>query len=514
MNQHSMTSGAICLALAFAVSVGPAFAAAPEPKPVVTWQAGENDKGVAFDGAKTQVALKDGAKLYNPADGFAVSVRIKPEGFARLAGIVSHYHGSRTGGWYLALSPNPPHDRLWVVAIARGPKYVALTSSNRLEPGKWYHVTLNFDGKELALLCDGKVVARAKTGGPLLARPAPFLIGRRKRASLKGQMRDLRLYDQPLKVKASPSAPAAPKSPAPKARAPMRIRNYLRNSSFELGSRLCEMLAWHRMTGTQCLPSPQPGWEVVRGQAFHGKQCLKGDGTRPLWIPAEVWAAIPRKSPWTFSVYLRSERDGAPCELRFSAYIRLKQEYRARKVTLTQNWKRYELTVRDLFGKKTRHGRELGPVNFWIRPLAKGAVWADAAQWQPGAAATAYTPGLRDQPLASAEFKLLKPPSIPARESVGKTAKQARGEVPILVYHEGSRPVKNAPVQLGAPFAAGVWNGAGSLALLTDSGKLLDAQSEILSRRRNDLSDRLQQRQERQQGKPAPEPGGIDEEKA
>ena len=477
---HLMRLPAICLTLLLAALSAAALGAQPEPTPAVAWQTGSNDKGATFDGVMPGIVLKDAHTRYNPADGFAVSARIKPLGFSRLAGIVSQYHGSKTGVWYLSLSPGPPHNRLWAVAVADGPKYVGLLSDNTVEPGKWYHVTLNFDGNTLVMLCDGKEVGRRAAAGPLLIHEGtPVVIGRQN-TTFKGQIRDVRIYDEPLfKIESRGPAPTTKAKP---------YKNHIRNSSFEQGDNLADMRAWHRMTGSEYLVPPETGWQVSRDGAFHGNQCLKGDGAKPLWLPAEVWAKIPKESPWTFSVYLRAERDGVPCELKFSSYVQLKQEDRAAKVTLTQEWKRYQLTVKGLFAGKVRHGRVQGPANFWIRPLAKATLWADAVQWEPGLKPTPYSPSLRDMPIASNEFAPLNSPGIPPSKTPANNPKQTPGTIPIMVYHGGSRPATNAPVQVGVPFPAGRWNGQGSIQLSAANGNLPASQSEILSQRRGDGS--------------------------
>jgi len=167
---------------------------------VVKWHSEAGDEGQSFDGKTTFVELPEAHKKYNPADGFAVSIWIRPEGFSRIAGIVQHYSNSKTGCWYLSLSTHEPYRKLRVVVIEEGPAYHGIESRLLLAPGKWYHVILTFDGHVVSLLCDGRLLGSKKIEKPLMVSPkARVVIGRLdKKLCFEGHVRDVRIFDHPI----------------------------------------------------------------------------------------------------------------------------------------------------------------------------------------------------------------------------------------------------------------------------------------------------------------------------
>jgi len=463
---------ALAIVLLAAVPLNAADTDLPDDA-VVKWRSGTGEKGQAFDGKTTVVELRAAHEKYDPADGYAVSVWIRPEGFSRMAGIVQHYDSSRTGCWYLSLSTGEPYRKLRVVFIEEGPVYHGIESKMLLATGKWYHVILTFDGHVVSLLCDGRLLGSKRIERPIMVSPkARVEIGRlNKRSYFEGQIRDVRIFDHPIDI------------------ATIAVgQNYLRNSSFEKGDRLADMLAWHRMTGIDYLVAENGGWGVVTKGTYHGSKCLQGDGRKPLLLPAEIWASLPRRESWTFSAYMKAERDGVPCELRLGSYRTLGQEYRAERVTLTREWKRHELSISKLHLGQRRSGAVQGPMNFWIKPLKKATVWVDAVQWEPGGKAMAYTASERDRRLKVEEVELLRMPPRPASKPISPNAKQPPGEVPIIMHHAGAKRATQAPVQLGVPFPAEAWNGQGDLTLTDAHGKQIDTQTEVLSQWHGDSS--------------------------
>lgn len=444
--------------------------------PVFTWPADPADEPVLFDGESDFVEAPDAVERYDAAAGFTVSVWIRPEGFSRLAGIVGQYRSSRDGAWYLSLSNNEPYRGLRVVMIDESPYpegYNGFESGDMLVEDRWYHVMLVFDGEVAQLVCDGRLVGSRSLKQPLMIpEDTPIEIGRRGRDSFfEGQMRDLRIYDRPLDLAGL-----------------LAGDNFLRNASFEQGETIADIFAWHRMADTQYVVGEQFGWEVTGEGAFHGERCLRGDGSRPLRIPAEVWRRIPRADAWTFSVHLRAERDGVPCEVRVGSYLTLAQEIRSEEIVLGTEWERFELTVDQLHANRRRSGGAMqGPMNFWIVPQEEATIWVDAIQWEPGEQALRFTTSPREESLPAEEFKLLTVPEMPAHQAVRAVAGQEAGEVPLLVQHFGDSPVRAAPVTLGVPFPRGTWSGHGSLSLVSGDREF-PAQSEIISQWHTDGS--------------------------
>jgi len=436
--------------------------------PVFAWQEKEP---ATFDGSAA-AKLADAHKKYDPAKGFTVSLWARPKSFSRMAGLVSQYAGSRDGAWYLALSAEPPHRGLMMVFIDQAPYpagYRLAKTDPLMSPGEWSHILLSFDGRQAVLFFNGKRAASLELNAPLAApsKETPLLAGGRGKDMFDGQIRDLRLYDQPLK--------ALPEETG---------TNFLRNSSFEWGASPAEALAWHRMAGSDYMAPA--AWEVVREGAKHGAQCLKGTG--PLVLQAEVWDQLPDAKGWTFSAWLRADRDGVPCELRVGSYLTLDQEIQTKKVALTKEWRRHEMTAVSLHASRRRSGgRTQGPMNFWIVPEDKATVWVDAAQWEPGSKALAYAPSPRDAAPPAGEFQLLRVPESPPPRPVRPGPGQTPGEAPILVHHAGSEPALRAPVTLGVPFPAGAWNGQGGLSLVSGADAT-PVQAEILAQRQADGS--------------------------
>ncbi|HRU04907.1 MAG TPA: hypothetical protein P5137_03920, partial [Candidatus Brocadiia bacterium] len=463
--------GNVCLGFALASLLASAQAAEQDllagMKPVFTWP---DKEPATFDGSAA-ATLAGAHKKYDPAKGFTVSLWVKPKSFSRMAGLVSQYAGSRDGAWYLALSSKEPYQRLMMVFIDKSPYPAGYRSAETLipmKPQEWSHVILSFDGKQAVLILNGERAASLELNQPLSApdKETPLLAGGRGKDVFDGQIRDLRLYDRPVSFPEEAG------------------KNLLRNSSFEWGATPAEALAWHRMAGSEYMAPA--AWEVVREGAKHGAQCLRGTG--PLVLQAEVWEQLPDAQGWTFSVWLRADRDGAACDLRVGSYLTLAQEIQGKKVTLTKEWSRYEITATLFHANRRRSGGGIqGPMNFTIEPEGKTTVWVDAGQWEPGHKARAYAPSPRDAAPPASEFTLLRVPDAPPLAPVRADPRQTAGEAPILVHHAGSQPALRAPVSLGVPFPGGAWNGQGRVEVVPAQGGA-PAQAEILAQRQADGS--------------------------
>ncbi|NLO05112.1 MAG: LamG domain-containing protein [candidate division WS1 bacterium] len=436
---------------------------------VAGWLNAEDDQPHHFDGTEA-TALDDAQVEYSPADGFTVSAWIRPEGFSEMAGIMAQYKNSRSGAWYLSLSQKEPHTGLRVVMIDETPYpegYTTLESEQGLlTRGQWHHVLLVFDGQTARLVCDGKMVSSGTLKQPLMVpEETPIEIGFRGATShFEGEMRDVRIYDRALDL------------------TEMLVgENYLRNSSFERGESVADIFAWHRMGDVEYVVAEDFGWELVSEGAFDGDRCLRGDGSRPLQIPAEVWMRYPRADAWTFSAYLRADRDNVPCELRAGSYLTLAQEVRTEPVMIGREWQRYELKVANLHERIRRSGGAMqGPMNFEVAPLEEATIWVDALQWEPGDGAMRYIQSSRDAAPAHDDAPLLTVPEMPAHQPVRAVAGQTAGEIPLLVHHFADAPASAAPVSLAVPMPEGLWNGRGSLNLVHADGSE-PVQSDVIS---------------------------------
>lgn len=471
------TTLAAC-ALLGALVLGSAASAAIElpDDPVVQWLSGPDDAPHRFTVEGPPFVHPDAHEKFNPAEGFTLSVHVRPEGFSRLAGIASQYRSSRAGAWYLALHGREPYRGLQVVMIDEVEYpggYKGFGGADVLVPGQWHHVLLVFDGKLAQLLCDGRLVASRELDAPLLVPEGiPLSLGGRARtADFEGQMRDLRIFARPLDV------------------TDMIVgENYLRNSDFEMGDNLADALAYHRMAGSDYVVPENPGWELASEGARFGRQCLKGDGSAPLHLNAEVWERLPGPEGWTFSAYLRADREDVPVELRVGSYLTLAQEIQSERITVGREWRRYHIVTRDFHANRRRSGGRLqGPMNFWVAPLEQATLWVDGVQWEAGSQPLRYAPSPRDVPPVVEEFELLPGPKLPEMAQAQPPAGQRPGTVPIVVHHEGSERAAAAPVSLGVPFPRGAWHG-GRVSLASAAGAAVDAQHEVLSQWRQDGS--------------------------
>jgi|GEM_PF-7112156 hypothetical protein len=467
---------AVLLAAAFIFS---SVADAAPSSPVWEWKA-EHEADKFFDGTRS-LEFPEVRKLYQARDGFSVEVRLKPENRDGAGGIVSDYADSRMGGWYLSTGDAKRPMRPVFVAIDQTPYpggYRKLDASRNLRVGEWQTLLLVSDGTFISLFLNGREMGKVSLNQPLL-RPSvsSFTVGKRGNEYFKGEIESVRLWNQPIAAASGRDEGGVEV-------------NYLSNSSFENGDKIEDVLLWHRMAGTSPFVKTPAAWAIDDTTAHHGKRSLRGGAAEPLVLMEEAWEKIvtrdeiwsnaPVNDPWVFSVYLKADREGVPCELSVGAYRMLNEQTVSKRVELTTEWKRYDLVVRGIPNLYRRYMDIHGPLNFRIHPKAEGVVWVDAAQWSKGERVKGYSP---DGPEALTEAAPpLGVPKLEVRRRPDGEKSSWTGTVPIRVFREGTgKTAGRQPVTVGIPFNRGAWDGRGRVSLRNEAGQPIDVQTEVFT---------------------------------
>ena len=162
------------------------------------------------------------------------------------------------------------------------------------------------------------------------------------------------------------------------------VENHVVNSGFEIERTPGYPVGWNRTGYKRERRYFGAGyWGLDRTTAFHGKQSLKV--AAPL-ITRSIWCKGGLSYPYTFSIYLKSNRPELKC--------RIAVRRNRKTVTVGRSWKRYSMTI-----NKCRANPVVSFTPLFSHDevdLKKGPVlWADAAQVELGEAAQAYTPAAR-----------------------------------------------------------------------------------------------------------------------
>ncbi|WP_043587567.1 hypothetical protein, partial [Geminisphaera colitermitum] len=284
-----------------------------------------------------------------------------------------------------------------------------------------------------------------------------------------------------------------PGIPAPSVSDPIAA-NFIRNASFDThgSGQLADTLFWHRMRHIDYLPppsaAPTPPLALDPAQPHNDSASIRISGGTTLSIPVEVWENLP-KPPWTFSIWLKADRDAAPARLAIETYRFHDRENNTSDIHVGRTWQRYELTVKDSHRNIRRQGRIQGPVNLRITSTTPDTLlWASAPQWEKSPAATPFLPSPRDQAHATDTFALLTAPpgSEFAPVSVIPLPKR-NGSIPLFArLSSDAKPRRTVPLTLGVPFPAGEYDGTGPLTLRREdapaNAPAIPLQTEILAR--------------------------------
>ena len=157
--------------------------------------------------------------------------------------------------------------------------------------------------------------------------------------------------------------------------------NLLRNSSFEIVPDHVPTYWIPRYIPHVPLEVLWRDWAVVDGGAFDGERSLRVVGNKRSgngFFCAHAGVAVGK--PCTFSVYLKSDRDGRRARLVFWEWL---GKWHHKSVSVTTQWQRYAFTLAAPAKRLVRGGLEF---------REEGIIWADAAQLESGGEPTDYVP--------------------------------------------------------------------------------------------------------------------------
>ncbi len=238
--------------------------------------------------------------------------------------------------------------------------------------------------------------------------------------------------------------------------------NLIPDGSFEYG-----LPAWNRMADLPYMPS-EISWQRDSGTAFHGQSSLRGNGTKPLVIPLEL-----KLQDGIFSIYLKSDREQAPCTVEIFGYDRFDKASAGKvKATVGRNWQRVALKL-DTTNNRLK-AWTVYPAIAVITPESDGTLWADAAQFEYGANPSEYQDYAASiQKNAKINVPDLKP--LPLQRRPGPMP----GIIEFTATHYADS--KLTPVTVSLPFAYGAWHGEGGIAVTDASGKTWPAQADVIA---------------------------------
>ena len=242
--------------------------------------------------------------------------------------------------------------------------------------------------------------------------------------------------------------------------------NLLPDGSFEHGTAGC----WNRMIDQRYMPDDS-GWKIDNTTAFHGKNSLRGDGTKPLILQTEC------ARDGIFSVYVKSE--GAPQPVKIEAFsyeVFQPIKLASAEIIITPEWQRAVLKLSR--SKRLRFDVNSVPFYFKITPQKPGVLWVDAAQYELGKLqkyseyAVPKVPAADALKMLSARFVI--PPYTTSKVNINEKIPK---NFQFTVSH--SATAKSVPVTVVLPFADGEWRGGKDVQVRGNDGKIYPAQIDI-----------------------------------
>ena len=185
--------------------------------------------------------------------------------------------------------------------------------------------------------------------------------------------------------------------------------NVIRNSSFEilqdnLPLYWAPIYSWDIETFFR-------EWQVVQDEKYEGASSLRMvRGGVHSWI-----SSTQKAKPYTFSVYLKSDKEDLPVKLTIWEWNIGKMH--TKQVSVGKAWQRYSHTVEKTTTDYTRVRIEIA---------GEGTLWVDAAQLEEGVAASTYHPNPLDTKKQSARIAAPLPETRPPKVSPPPVRRRAR----------------------------------------------------------------------------------------
>ncbi|MBR0459466.1 MAG: hypothetical protein IJJ26_09530 [Victivallales bacterium] len=242
------------------------------------------------------------------------------------------------------------------------------------------------------------------------------------------------------------------------------ITNYIPDGGFENGIQP----VFHRMWDVNYMPmAPQ----IESKGAFEGKRCVRVTHDRPLFFYSEVNLPVPQpKSPWTFSIYLKSNQPNAQATIRVGIYRQWDHVDTEKTVTVGTDWTRHEITI-SKWSYGRRSGKNQGPVNFSVSVPEGNTVWADAAQWESVPKARDFTNSVMFHATIRKDWTPF--PQVPWESDPPKPlANPQPFEIPLFVQNDETCTLSATPLSTGILFPKGVLGAGGTFHILSDTGEL------------------------------------------
>ena len=200
-------------------------------------------------------------------------------------------------------------------------------------------------------------------------------------------------------------------------------RNLLRNSHF-LYSANGEVPDWWGTGAPERIRNFSGCISLEEASPIAGTKALRlfnPQANALLWLQSFAYA-LPSERVYTFSVYLRSDRDNFPVTLRIGD--------QSTKVNVSTQWQRFSFTAKPIRGHWAR-GRLIVSIGF----SQIGTLWISAPQLEEGETATDYSPLYRDD-------VFLPNRSQPFRATVQFNAYMTEPEMRIWCENNFQRPVQ------------------------------------------------------------------------
>jgi hypothetical protein len=149
----------------------------------VTIPAASQPMSLHLDG-KGDALVIPGKDIALPGNVLTLEGRFKANSFGERTGLIAKTQSSNYG---IFVSKGVPHFSVFV-----GDSYLPVTARDvKLETGKWYHIAGVYDGAEVRMYLDGKLVGKAARAGTIKSSDLALVVG----GDVDGQSRPVDMFD-------------------------------------------------------------------------------------------------------------------------------------------------------------------------------------------------------------------------------------------------------------------------------------------------------------------------------